>query len=222
MLTCIIIEDQPPAQRILQKYIAETPDLLLKNKFTDVLQAKIFLETEHVDIIFLDIHLPKISGMSFLRTYENCPAVILTTAYSDYALESYEYNVKDYLLKPFSYERFLQAVSKVYSTFENDNEPLFIKSGYDLIKIKQQDIIYIKSDGDYTEVYALDKMHLSSDSLKQWLDKLNEDFCQIHKSFIVNINYSQKISGNKLFILNDTILPIGRAYKKYFVKKYIE
>ena len=223
MLACIIVEDQPPAQRILQKYIAETTNLVLKHTFTDVLRAKAFLDNEHVDLIFLDIHLPKISGISFLKNYPNAPEVILTTAYSDYALESYEYNVTDYLLKPFSYNRFSQAVAKVSNTISTEKESaLFIKSGYDLIKIKKQDIIYIKSDGDYTEVYALEKMYLCPDSLKQWLDKLDENFCQIHKSFIINVNYLQKVSGNKLFVFNDNILPIGRAYKKRFVKKHIE
>ncbi len=113
MIRCIIIEDQPPAQRVLKKYIEDMGTLELKATFADALQAMEFLRKESIDLIFLDIHLPKISGMDFLKVAKNAPSVILTTAFSDYALESYEYDVVDYLLKPYSFERFVQAVSKV-------------------------------------------------------------------------------------------------------------
>jgi response regulator of citrate/malate metabolism len=113
MIRCIIIEDQPPAQRVLKKFIADIGNMDLKATFADALRAMDFLKTEEIDLIFLDIHLPKISGIDFLKTLHHRPNVILTTAFSDYALESYEYDVVDYLLKPFSFERFVQAVSKV-------------------------------------------------------------------------------------------------------------
>ncbi|MFT5167549.1 MAG: two-component SAPR family response regulator, partial [Saprospiraceae bacterium] len=117
-MNCIIIEDQPPAQRILKKYINDIGSLNLIATFSDALQAMEFLKTEEVDLVFLDIHLPKISGIDFLKTMTNPPNVILTTAFSEYALESYEFNVVDYLLKPFSFQRFVKAVSKV--SVEND------------------------------------------------------------------------------------------------------
>ena len=115
-MNCIIIEDQPPAQRILKKFIEDIGSLQLKGVFSDAIQAMEFLKTNSVDLMFLDIHLPKISGIDFLRTMPNPPYVILTTAFSDYALESYELNVVDYLLKPFSFQRFVKAVSKIPST----------------------------------------------------------------------------------------------------------
>ena len=141
-MTCIIIEDQPPAQRILQKYIEDFGGLQLEATYSDALQAVKFLGQNKVDIIFLDIHLPKISGIEFLKNLPNPPQVILTTAFPEYALEGYELNVVDYLLKPFSFERFIKAVAKVQlrrtdhesvaveSVESHGKKELFIKSGY--------------------------------------------------------------------------------------------
>ncbi|SHJ15524.1 two component transcriptional regulator, LytTR family [Mesonia phycicola] len=223
MISCIIIEDQPPAQRILQKYIKESKSLELKAVFADVINAREFLDKENVALIFLDIHLPKLSGIDFLKSYSSQTEIILTTAFADYALESYEYNVVDYLLKPFSYERFMQAVEKVKTvSLQEKNKYVFIKSGYDLIQLDQNKIIYIKADGDYTEINTLDKNYLSTDTLKQWLEKLNSNFYQVHKSFIANTTQLQKISGNQLYMLNEDVLPIGRVYKKDFIEKFQE
>lgn len=230
--TCIIIEDQPPAQRILQKYITDIGTLDLKATFSDAIKAIAFVQNNEVDLIFLDIHLPKISGMDFLKTLKNPPQIILTTAFSEYALESYEYNVVDYLLKPFSFQRFVQAVSKsnsVINTTGNKeliehkitSDIFYIKSGYDLIKVDQKEILYIKSDADYCEIVTASKTHLSSDSLKSWLEKLDTDFCQVHKSYIVNTRHLQKISGNQIYVSNEHVIPIGRVFKEDFVKKYL-
>jgi len=172
-MTCIIIEDQPPAQRILKKYIQDLGTLELKATFSDAIQALDYLKSEKIDLIFLDIHLPKISGIDFLKTATNPPAVILTTAFPDYALESYNFDVVDYLLKPFSFARFLKAVSKVpipsdaISNKEVEKnylspQSIFIKSGYEHIKVAIDDIFFIKSDGDYTEIHTSTKKHLSS------------------------------------------------------------
>lgn len=228
--TCIIIEDQPPAQRILQKFIKDVGTLELKGTFADALNAISFLQEQQVDLIFLDIHLPKISGIDFLKTLKNSPKVILTTAFSDYALESYEYNVVDYLLKPFSFQRFVQAVNKSTSTEtviskekteENNNQYFLIKQGYELVKVNIIDILYIKSDIDYTEIVTLQKTYLSTDTLKKWLDKLDLSvFCQIHKSYILNTKYLQKISSNQVYLTNKETIPIGRAYKDLFLERF--
>lgn len=227
---CIIIEDQPPAQRILQKFIGDVHTLELVGTFSDALEALSFLQSNSVDLIFLDIHLPKISGIDFLKTLKNSPQVILTTAFAEYALESYEYNVVDYLLKPFSFQRFLQAVHKSNSASEVvtmkeenatevKNQEFFIKSGYDLIKLNSADILYLKSDSDYTEIVTANQTLLSTDSLKHWLEKLGGSFYQIHKSYIINAEHLQKISGNQVYLNNSNALPIGRVYKERFLKK---
>lgn len=231
MIRCIVIEDQPPAQRVLQKYIDDIGSIDLKATFSDALQAMDFLKTQPIDLIFLDIHLPKFSGIDFLKTLSNRPAVILTTAFSEYALESYEYNVVDYLLKPFSFERFVQAVSKVPapnqpqvkrgSPIEDalSTDVLFIKSGYEHIKIDVGDIRFIQSDADYTEIHTLKKKYLSQEPLRYWEEQLDsKKFIRIHKSYILNIGSIQKIVGNQVRLDEKTKIPIGRAYKEGFMK----
>ncbi|MBQ4914714.1 response regulator transcription factor [Maribacter sp. MMG018] len=228
---CIIIEDQPPAQRVLKKFIADMDTLVLKGVFADAIQAMDFLNTQPIDLIFLDIHLPKISGIDFLKTLENRPNVILTTAFSEYALESYDYNVVDYLLKPFSFERFVQAVSKVKLNRlanENNSYPsetrdfVFVKSGYELIKVNINDILYIRSDADYTELYTTNKKILSQEPLRYWEKDLNPNkFIRIHRSYIINTSKIEKITGNHVRLNEHTNLPIGRAYKEKFMKNVL-
>ncbi|MBR07527.1 MAG: DNA-binding response regulator [Rickettsiales bacterium] len=232
-LKCIIIEDQAPAQRILMKFIGDLKFLQLNGTFSDATKALAFLNTEAIDLIFLDIHLPKMSGMDFLKIKPKNSHVILTTAYSDYALESYEYHVVDYLLKPFSFQRFVQAVTKVQELItpqkteptisRNEVTEVFIKSGYDHIKLVIDDILYIKSDGDYTELHCISKKHLSAESLKFWINFLNPDkFIQVHKSYLVNISKINKVSGNRIFLKDQQELPIGRVYKESFSERFLK
>jgi len=232
MIRCIIIEDQPPAQRVLKKYIDDLGNMELRATFADALQAMDFLKTEVVDLIFLDIHLPKISGIDFLKGMHHKPNVILTTAFSDYALESYQYSVIDYLLKPFSFERFVQAVSKVpsgkskqESKTENRTSPevIFIKSGYEHIKINVSDIRFIRSDSDYTEIFTAEKKYLSQEPLRYWEENLNPNtFMRIHKSYVLNILKIEKIIGNQIRLDEHTKLPIGRAFKEGFMKRVVK
>ncbi len=235
MIRCIIIEDQPPAQRVLKKYIADVGTMELKGTFADALQAMEFLKTVGVDLIFLDIHLPKISGIDFLKMLSEKPQVILTTAFPDYALESYEYDVTDYLLKPFSFERFVQAVSKVdvnpsekshqtsTSVTDSKSEVIFIKSGYELIKLIVSDIHFIHSDADYTEVFTTEKKYLSQEPLRYWEETLdNEQFIRTHRSYILNISKIEKIVGNQVLLDEQTRIPIGRAYKENFMQHVLK
>ncbi len=231
-IRCIIIEDQPPAQRILQKYIDDVETLELKGTFPDALSALPFLQQNAIDLIFLDIHLPKMSGMDFLKTLKDSPKVILTTAFSEFALESYEYNVVDYLLKPFSFQRFVKAITKaslepskspteVSKQIDVKKDSIFIKSGHDLYKVSLQDILYLKADMDYVQIVTKEKNYLNSETLKHWLGLLDETtFFQVHKSYIVNSNFIKKISGNLVYI-GDEKIPIGRAYKEDFKKRLL-
>lgn len=235
MIRCIIIEDQPPAQRVLKRFIADIGNLDLKATFADALQAMDFLRTEPIDLIFLDIHLPKISGIDFLKTLKRKPSVILTTAFSDYALESYEYDVVDYLLKPFSFERFVQAVSKVPAPIKeqtlgeaNEEHPasaaaIFIKSGYEHIRIDVADILYVRSDADYTEIFTGEKKYLSQEPLRYWEEHLDpKKFVRIHRSFIINTLKIEKIIGNLVYLVEKTTVPVGRAYKEGFMKHILK
>lgn len=239
-MNCIIIEDQLPAQRILKKYIEDAGSLHLVGAFTDALEAIQVLKTEKIDLMFLDIHLPKLSGMDFLKTLPNPPQVILTTAFQDYALESYEYNVVDYLLKPFSFQRFVKAISKVVmpgdsaianlpgqpaeaeNATENNPAEIYIKSGYDHIRIKTDEIIFIMSVSDYTQLHLEGKKHLSPEPLRYWEDFLSPKiFMRVHKSYIINTTRIIKVSGNQVFLENDNVIPIGRAYKNDFIERFI-
>ncbi len=237
MISCIIIEDQPPAQRILKKYIGDVNKLDLKGTFGDALAALEFLKTNPVDLLFLDIHLPKLPGIDFLKILSQRPKVILTTAFPDYALQGYELDVIDYLLKPFSFERFFKAVSKVIyeetttvsavnqvPLEKNTTAPefLFIKTGTDFQKIEIAAIQFIKSIGDYTQVFTKTGKHLVSHPLKYWLERLpNKHFCQIHKSFLINVLHVDKVSGNVVYMGIEN-LPIGRTYKEHFFKEYLQ
>lgn len=231
-MNCIIIEDQAPAQRILKKYIEDVGSLNLVNTFSDPLQAMTFLRSNPVDLIFLDIHLPKLSGIEFLKSISNPPRVILTTAFPDYALESYDLDVVDYLLKPFSFQRFVKAVSKLSMNDETVTESkdsisqssnsLFLKSGHEYIKIDIDQISQINSDSDYTDVYYGDKKYISSESLKYWEDTLQEHgFIRVHKSHIVNLRMVEKISRNQIHLQTKAQVPIGRTYKKILDENYL-
>ena len=226
-MTCIIVEDQGPAQEILEEYIKQVKTLQLVATFTDVLEARDFLKSNPIDLLFLDINLPIISGMDFLRKEEQTPKTILTTAYSEFALECFEYNVIDYLLKPFSFDRFVKAVKKA-SVTETKHNPsgknaidkhsiMYVKSGTELLKLDANDILFIKSDGDYTKVITHTEKHLASHSLKEWTEKLDENFIQVHRSYIVHMRYIIKVANNKICIGKE-LIPIGRVYKNTFKK----
>ncbi len=233
-MKCIIIEDQPPAQRILKKFIEDIGTLQLMAVFSDALQAMEFLKSEPVDLMFLDIHLPKITGLDFLKTLPNPPHVILTTAFSEYALESYDLNVVDYLLKPFSFQRFLKAVAKVpikkndelkvhTELVEQQLGYMYIKSGHEHIKIQLDQILHIHSDSDYTEVVTPAKKYLSNESLRYWLESLsNTQFIRVHKSYIINTDKIEKIMGNQIYLNGGLRIPIGRAFKEHFLKQVLK
>ena len=233
--TCIIVEDKPPAQRILKSFIEDVKSLELIGTFGEPTAVLDFLKSNRVDLIFLDIHLPKISGIDLLKIIPDSPHVILTTAFPYYALESYELNVVDYLLKPFSFQRFVQAVAKVpfannasgtsaeEETAEGLKNEVFIKTGYDYTKIVISDIEYIKSDADYTEIVIGGKKKISSEPLRHWQELLDQNsFVRIHKSYIVNISKIQKVSGNRVYLENEEALPIGRAYKDDFSSRFLK
>lgn len=238
-MNCIIIEDQLPARRILEKYIADAGGLNLKGSYGDALSALEALESENIELMFLDIHLPKLSGIDFLKTLRNPPKVVLTTAFSEYALESYEFNVVDYLLKPFSFQRFIQAIAKVKlianpqiasspnkRVSENNEQDgtneIYIKSGYEHIRITTDSIVYIVADSDYTELHIRGKKYLSSESLRHWEEVLSQKhFLRIHKSYIINTNKIIKISGNQVYLENDKVVPIGRVYKTSFAERFL-
>ncbi|MCH2193356.1 LytTR family DNA-binding domain-containing protein [Kordia sp.] len=222
-MNCIIIEDEIPAQRILKNYIAKVSYLELIGTFNAALNAYDTINTEEIDLIFLDINLPDISGLSFLRTLKNPPTIIMTTAYPDYAVESFEFEtIIDYLVKPFSLERFLKAIQKTQRTQtkiiekeveKSSSETLFLNVDKTFHKIQFQEIFYVESERNYLTLVSNQQKLSFIGTLRTWKEKLPEhQFIQIHKSFVINKDHVDKISGNEVYI-HDKRIPIGRTFK---------
>ena len=218
-MNCIIIEDELPAQRILQNYISKLPDLVIEGSFQSALNANTLLLNKKIDVVFLDINLPDISGIQYIKTLANPPVIIMTTAYHEHAVESFELEtICDYLVKPFlkAVNKTKKALSKVETNNRDETkntEHIFINIDKTLHKINFKDINYIVSDKNYVTVVTTNSRLSYIESLKSWMLKLSDDrFIQVHKSFIVNYNRIEKISGNQLTI-NGEKIPVGRSFK---------
>ena len=219
----VIVDDEPKAIELLKSYLAHFANLELVGTFRNGLKAFEFISKEEVELIFLDINMPHINGMSLARMIGKDTAVIFTTAYSEYAVESYEVEAVDYLLKPISLERFTRAVSK----FLSDNDPMtvsfedrlvLIKSGSKTYRIKSETINYIEKDGNYSTYYLDDNTKIvARESIAEMLNNLPADFLQVHKSFVVNKNKVSGIEKDTLDIDQLTI-PIGASFKSDVVK----
>lgn len=230
-LKCLIIEDELPAQRVLKNYIADVPYLELGGTFKSAMEALETIQSQDIDLLFLDINLPKISGLNFLRSLKNPPKVIITTAYPDYAHEGFELDVVDYLLKPFSFERFIQALSKLKTETGGEDFGLamskqdyqhryaFVKADKTLHRVDFDDIKYIESDKDYVKIVKKGENLMLLQTLKHWQNMLPDNkFSRVHKSYIVNIARIDKIVGNQIKI-GEAVIPIGRYYKQDFMDK---
>jgi len=224
--SCVIIEDEPLAQNVLKKYINDHPALELTAIFGDALEAQPLLAQHNIQFLFLDINLPKLSGINFLKTLTNPPLVIVTTAYPEFAVQGYELDVVDYLLKPFSFERFLKAVNKVsekLSRMKSKREKfspfIFIKADKKVYKVDLETILYIESTGDYLKIYTTETQYLIHSALKNFLDELpSSSFLQVHKSFIIAKSKIFFIEGNYIRIA-DKDIPIGASYKEEVARK---
>lgn len=217
-MNCIVVDDEPMAHQVLEHYIAQTPALKHLASFRNAVEAFEYLGNHKVDLLFLDIEMPLVNGLHFLKALTVKPKTIFTTAYKQYAFESYELDAVDYLLKPFSYERFMKAVNKAglsTTTTPQDINFLLVKDGQSLLNLKQQDIIYIEGSKDYVKLLTAEKFYLVYQTLKGILEQLNAaDFLQAHRSYIVNRHYVERIIDNKLLLHNQGTIPIGPLYKK--------
>lgn len=226
-MTCIIIEDEIPAQKILKNFLNKLPNVELVATFNAAIAANSFLKDQTVDLVFLDINLPDISGIDFIKTIKNPPAIIMTTAYPEYAVSSFELEtIVDYLVKPFSFDRFLKGINKAKDRIEMSEKPiqeqaeiLFLNVDKTLHKITLNDILYIESDRNYITVVTTKQKLSYIDSLKNWKEKLPDNqFIQTHKSYIINRRYVDKIAGNEIYV-NANRLPIGRTFKQELLNK---
>jgi two-component system, LytTR family, response regulator len=216
-LRCIIVEDEPLAVRIVADYISRVPFLELQAAFKDAILATEYLRSNTTDLMFLDIHLPKLKGMSFLKTLVNPPAVIITSAYHQYALEGYELNVTDYLLKPIEFERFLAAVNKVRKAQTerraDEKNFIFLNVQKKKVKISFNEIIYIESQREYIKVVTTKKEYLSKISTQEIESMLPADqFRRVHRSFIISVSKIDSYTSEFVEVSGIPI-PVGRGYR---------
>lgn len=220
MLATIAIDDEPIALDVVKNLAAKIPFLSMKGFFTNAFEASDFLHKEKIDLIFLDIKMPDISGIDFLKSISNPPMVIFTTAYSEHAVPSFELDAIDYLLKPFSLTRFLKACNKAREQFElkkNINNPsvpvsVFIKSGYEQLRVELDDILYAESNGNYMQFVLADKKITSRLTMSEAEALLPvASFIRIHRSYIVSKKHITKIEKNSVWI-QQTELPVGASY----------
>lgn len=234
-ITCLIVEDEPLARNLITEYVSKVPYLTLVKACSGPLEAMEVLRTTPVDLLFLDVQMPEITGISFLKSLQKKPLVILTTAYSEYALEGYELDVTDYLLKPITFERFLKAVDKVNQRLSGVNTTnatpekpaevppsfIFVKDGTKLVKIKWDDILYVEGLKDYVTIHTRTQKVISLQRLKVLEEQLPADkFIRVHNSFIVALEAIDSVHKDKIQI-GQALVPIGDTYKKSF-REFIE
>ncbi|MEN5231580.1 LytTR family DNA-binding domain-containing protein [Sphingobacterium faecium] len=228
MIGYLIIDDEPIAHRIIENYCENLPHLKKKGNCYNAFEAIQFLNENTVDILFLDINMPKLSGFDFLKTLSNPPKIIVTTAYKEFALEGYELNISDYLLKPFSFERFMKSINKTIDTSQNkqtislslfnETQPnansFFLKADKKYYQIHFEEVLFIEAYGHFIKVYLKNEIIVSPQKISDFEKLLPQlDFIRTHKSFIVAKNKIKQIEGNRILIDVHKI-PIGQTYKE--------
>lgn len=220
-ISCLIIDDEPSSQHVLQHFIAKTPVLDLKSTCSNTEEAFKYLQLNgKIDLLFLDINMPKQSGLDFYKSLQNPPQVIFTTAYPQYAVDGFEVNAVDYLLKPIAYERFLTAINKVLNKNENslnDTDFIVLKENKALHKVRFEDIQYVEAYGDYVKVHTQQKTITTHSTFSKFIESLPNYFLRTHKSFSINLNRLNHLSGNQISI-DDHKIPIGQTYKQTVLK----
>lgn len=221
MISCIIVDDEPKAIELLETYVERTPSLICEATFRNPVEALTYLGKHKVDLVLLDINMPLLSGISFLKTMQQNTEVILTTAYSEYAVESYEYKVLDYLLKPITFDRFFKAVSKVSERDIPEDKPnhIYIKDGYKNVKLALDDILYLEKQSNYIVYYTADKKVMSRQTVAEALSIVGDSFGQTHKSYVVNYNQVESFDHTSIHVKGHSI-PVGRSYKMEVEKRF--
>lgn len=221
-IKCLIVDDEPVAQRILEGYLADLKDFELIDKCLNALVAREVLQQQSIDLLFLDLEMPKLKGFSFLKTLSNPPAVIITTAHREYAWEGFELGVVDYLLKPIQFERFLKAINRFQNNFTSPisiqeetpkKQPfIYVKSERKTVKLWLHQIQYIEGMNNYIKIFYNKKVHIVYTSLSRIMEELNNDFLRVHKSFIINKNHITAFS-QEIIELEEKFIPVGLTFK---------
>lgn len=235
-LRCLIVDDEQASLNVLTNYISKTPFLELAGAYLDPIAALEMVYTETIDIVFLDIHMPEISGLEWIKLLRGKSKVILTTAYSQYALDGYNLDVVDYLLKPVPFDRFLHAVQKVkdlvatkeiavvnntttISVPVSSNDHVFVKVDSKIVKVRFQDILYIEGLGNYISIFTETGRLVTLSTMKEVEEYLSDTyFIRVHRSYIIALNRVEYIEGNQIFLGKNTNVPLGETYREKFFK----
>ncbi len=228
-IRCTVIDDEPFALDLIKDYILRTPFLELAESFSNPFRALDYLNRIRVDLIFLDINMPELSGIELYKSLVTPPKVIFTTAYPEFAAESYEYNAVDYLVKPVKYERFLKAVNKAFSLLQQPHKEegskltqtqpyIFIKSGTQQVKVNPADILYVEAEGNYMCFHTHQKKIMSLLTIKDALELLPpDDFVRIHKSYIIAVRHLEAIEKHDV-VIGGKKIPVGATFKEHFLE----
>ncbi len=225
MTNCIIIDDEPLSRDVLRKYLAEVSDLEIVAECSNAIEATRILNKGSIDILFLDINMPGLSGISFARSLSISPQIIFTTAYPEYAVEGFELNATDYLVKPYSFERFLLAVNRALERLRESqngaNEgKVLVKADKKLFALSFSDIWIIEGQGDYIRIYTPQHKLMVHSTIRSFLDSLpQEDFMRIHKSFAINLRHIEFIEGNQVKIA-DQSLPVSPSHREELLSRF--
>jgi len=229
-MKCIIVDDEPLGIDVLESYVKKMPDLDLIGTCNNALEASEFLKNHKVDLMFLDIQMPEITGLEFMRSIANPPLVVFCTAYPDFAVEGFELNAIDYLLKPVGFDRFIKTIERAreYMTLKKndaveapdlENDHIFIKSNQKQVKLSYDQIMYVEAFADYVKLYTPEKRYITLQTMKNMEQKLpKEKFIRVHRSFIVGIKYIHSFNSSELEI-GTVKIPVGKNYKDEFLLK---
>ena len=230
IIRCIVLEDEEPAQNLMRNYINRMPEIELVEVFDNALDATDFLENKSIDLIFTDIEMPRLTGLDFLRMLAPKPQIIIITAYPNFALESYELEVTDYLKKPVSFERFQKSVDKVKKNILSNMQEntlvetaMYVKEAGKMVKIEFDEIIYVEGLGDYVKIVAKEHSIITLSTMSKIVENLPSSiFIRVHKSFIINVNKIKSIdSANSLVtLINKIEITLGRTYKSDFLVRF--
>ena len=229
---CLIVDDEPMARDVVRRYIEQIPSLHIAGEFGNAIDATLFLQKNPVDMIFLDIRMPQLTGTDFVRSLRNVPRIIFTTAHKEYAHEGFELDVIDYLLKPIRFDRFLRAVNKAYPQRHHESNAvgvashdlrfaspfIYLKVDRKMVKVMLDDILYIESDKDYVKVFTTNSIIITRQTISSVEAMLSENkFFRIHRSYIVSLDKIKSFS-NEIIEIGDKELPIGKLYRNSFLK----
>lgn len=230
-IRCVIVDDEPIAREIIASFVEKTPNLELVKMCKNASEAIVFMQKEEVDLYFLDINMPEITGLSLAKIINKKSKIIFTTAYRDYAVDGFNLNVVDYLLKPIAFDRFLQAIQKVYAANdvkkeevieEKSNDFMFVRSDRKMVKINFEDIFYIESLGDYVKIFTSNEAIVTRETITNIEARLShKSFIRIHRSYIVSFKGITSYT-NEFVEVNNKALPISRSYKESVLQKLAE